>query len=97
MVTEEQICELARNLKARHLVASMDEAVARARLILESVPDISQGTIAEQAMQPSVFSNTQEKNIPLPTTVQPLNKVTATKEELAKLKKELEDMELDLS
>ena len=97
MVTEEQICELARNLKARHLVASMDEAVVRARLILESVPDISQGTIVEQAMQPSVVSNAEGKNISQPRAVESMDEITATKEELVKFKKDLEDMEFDLS
>ncbi|MDO8660850.1 MAG: hypothetical protein Q7K43_03100 [Candidatus Woesearchaeota archaeon] len=53
MATEEQIIELARNLRDKHLVASMEDALERARMILQSVPDsggfILGGTTADAA------------------------------------------------
>ncbi|GEM_PF-5572528 len=46
MATEEQILELARNLYNKHLVASMSDALERARMILQNVPDFI-GTAVE--------------------------------------------------
>ena len=95
MVTEEQICELARNLKNRHLVTSMDEALERARLILQNAPD--QDTLPVERVEPQPVASAEVVAQASSLPAQSIAEIVATKEALAKLKKDLEDMELDLS